>query len=232
LDESINATYIALIPKMINPTKVSDYRPISLCNVFYKILSKVLANRLKVILPHLISKNQSAFIPGRLISNNILVAYETLHTMHARMWGRVGYMALKLDMSKAYDRVEWGFLEAVMQRMGFDRRWIFLIMQCITTVRYSVIVNGEPVGSIRPSRGLRQGDPLSPYFFLLCAEVLSSLLHHAARLGALPGVPTSRGGPKINHLFFADDSLLFCRACSEDWVFLTALLETYEKGSG
>jgi hypothetical protein len=141
-------------------------------------------------------------------------------------------MALKLDMSKAYDRVEYGFLEAVMQRMGFERRWIFLIMQCITTVKYSVIVNGEPVGSIRPSRGLRQGDPLSPYLFILYAEVLSSQLHHAARLGALPGVPTSRGGPKINHLFFVDDSLLFCRACSEDWVFLTALLETYEKGSG
>jgi ribonuclease HI len=232
LDESINLTHIALIPKMTNPTKVSDFRPISLCNVFYKILSKVLANRLKVILPHIISKNQSAFIPGRLISDNILVAYESLHTMHARMWGKVGYMALKLDMSKAYDRVEWGFLEAVMQRMGFDRRWIFLIMQCISTVRYSVIVNGEPVGLIRPSRGLRQGDPLSPYLFILCAEVLSSQLHHAAGLGVLPGVPTSRGGPKINHLFFADDSLLFCRACLADWVTLTNLLENYERGSG
>jgi hypothetical protein len=88
LDESVNTTHIALKPKMINPSKVIDFRPISLCNVFYKILSKVLANRLKVILPRIISKNQSAFVPGHLISDNILVAYEILHTMHARMWRR------------------------------------------------------------------------------------------------------------------------------------------------
>ena len=88
LDESVNTTHIALKPKMINPSKVTDFWPISLCNVFYKILSKVLANRLKVILPRINSKNQSAFVLGCLISDNVLVAYEALHTMHARMWGR------------------------------------------------------------------------------------------------------------------------------------------------
>jgi hypothetical protein len=106
MDRDLNSTFIALIPKLNNPSCVTDFRPISLCNVTYKIISKVLANRLKVILPHIISPYQSAFIPGRLITDNILAAYETLHTMHTRMKGKKGYMAVKIDMSKAYDRVE------------------------------------------------------------------------------------------------------------------------------
>jgi hypothetical protein len=98
---------------------VYEFRPISLCNVVYKILSKVLANRLKLILLNIISPYQSPFIPGRLITNNFLAAYETLHTMHSRMYGRKGYMAVKLDMSKVCDWVKWRFLEEVMRRMGF-----------------------------------------------------------------------------------------------------------------
>ena len=103
--DSINATNIVLISKNNNPKDV-DFRPISLCNVIYKIISKVLANRLKCVHPFIIAQNQSAFIPGRLITDNILAAYETLHTMHFRMWSKVGFMGIKLDMSKAYDKVE------------------------------------------------------------------------------------------------------------------------------
>jgi hypothetical protein len=231
-DFSVNRTCIALIPKVKEPVKVSDFRPISLCNVVYKILSKVLANRLKWVLPSIISKTQSAFIPGRLISDNILVAYETMHSMHSRMWGKVGYMAVKLDMSKAYDRVEWVFLEEVMKKMGFEVKWINWVMKCITTVQYDLLINGNQVGPIIPSRGIRQGDPLSPYLFLLCAEVLSLKLQMAQVGGLLMGVPTSPRGPRINHLFFADDSLIFCRAQQDDWENLSWLLENYEKASG
>jgi hypothetical protein len=104
--KEINETFIALIPKIKNPTHVSELRPISLCNVIYKLIAKVLANRLKKILGEIISPNQSAFIPGRLITDNIIIAFEALHTMDTRLKGAEGYMALKLDMSKAYDRVE------------------------------------------------------------------------------------------------------------------------------
>lgn len=155
LDEAINFTHIALIPKRQHPTSVIEFRPISLCNVLYKIIAKTLANRLKKVVPHIISLNQSAFVPGRLISDYVLAAYETLHSMHMRMWGKVGYVALKLDMSKAYDKVEWVFLEEVMKKMEFDGKWIRLIMSCISTVRYSILINGVPKGCIRLTRGIR-----------------------------------------------------------------------------
>jgi hypothetical protein len=190
---------------------VTNFQPISLCNVIYKLVSKILANRLKQVLPSVISPYQSAFVLGHLISDNILAAYETLHTMHMRMWSKEGFTVIKLDMSKAYDRVEWNFLLAMMQRMGFDSKWIQLISMCVQTASYAVLINGVPRGCIQPTRGIRQGDPIYPYLFLICAEALSSLLTQADRKGVLSGVPTSKQGPHINHLFFADDSLLFCR---------------------
>ena len=207
--KSINHTFITLIPKVKNPEKVTDFRPISLCNVIYKLVSKVLANRLKLILPQIVSKSQSAFVPGRLITDNVLVAFETLHHMHHNKLGEVGAMALKLDMSKAYDRVEWIYLEEIMKKMGFHQKWIGLMVECISTVSYSILVNGKPHGNIQPSRGLRQGDPLSPYLFLLCEEGLHSHIKKAESNGDIQGVSLCRGGPKITHLFFADDRLLF-----------------------
>ncbi|XP_059457696.1 uncharacterized protein LOC132187382 [Corylus avellana] len=150
----------------------------------------------------------------------------------ARMWGKDGYMAVKLDMSKAYDRVEWGFLEAVMRMMSFDAKWIHLILMCVSSATYSVIVNGTLMGRIVPSRGIRQGDPISPYLFLLCAEALSSMLTRAESRGTLTGVPTSKKGPRISHLFFADDNLLFCKANPHHWRKMSDLLQTYENASG
>jgi hypothetical protein len=192
----------------------------------------VLANRLKTILPHIVSESQSAFVPGRLITDNILVAFETLHHMQHQKRGNTGSMALKLDMSKAYDRVEWQYLKCVMERMGFHNKWISTIMECISTVSYSILVNGEPHGYIQPTRGLRQGDPLSPYLFLLCAEGLHSLIHKAKVAGDLQGDSISRGGPKLTHLFFADDSLLFCKAKPVEVARIQNILNQYENASG
>ena len=121
-------------------------------------------------------------------------------------------MTLKLDMSKAYDRVEWGCLDKIMEKLGFESRWRNLLLTCISTVTYFILINGKPHGHIVPSRGLRQANPLSPYLFFLCAEGLSSLIKNEVGDGQLEGIFVCRSGPKLSHLFFVDDSLIFCKA--------------------
>ena len=228
----INYTHIALVPKIKNPEKITNFRPISLCNVIYKIVSKVLANRLKVVLPLVISDSQSAFVHGYLITDNVLVAFEVIHSMSLKRSGRRGQMAIKLDMSKANDRVEWGFVEGMMRKLGFAKRWIKLIMMCVNSASYSILINGEQWGYFSTSRKIRQGDSLSPYLFLLCVEGLSYLLRKNVVEGRLKGVSVSRGRPQITHLFFTNDSLLFCQATRANCEAISGILQLYEGVSG
>ena len=126
-----------------------------MCNVIYKIIYKVLANRLKKVLAVVIDEAQSAFVPVRFIMDNVLVVFETMHSIDQRKKGKEALMTIKLDISKAYDRVKWVYLEAMMKKIGFHDKWISLMMMCVTTVSYSVLINGEPKGRITPSRGLQ-----------------------------------------------------------------------------
>lgn len=176
LNEELNVTNIVLIPKKKSPAVMGDLRPISLCNVIVKIITKVIANRLKKTLDWVISENQSAFMSGRLISDNVMVAYEIMHFLKRKRRGRDTHMAIKIDMSKAYDRIEWSYLKAILSKLGYDQWWIHLISQCVCTVSYNILHDSRDIGPILPSRGLRQGDPLSPYLFILCAEGLSALI--------------------------------------------------------
>lgn len=137
-------------------------------------------------------------------------------------------MALKQDMSKAYDRVECNFLEEMMRKLRFDRRWINLVMNCINFVSYSILINDEPHGRIILTIGLRHGDSISPYLFVICAKVLGAMLEKVERDGELIGCQLLEGGQNLNHLSFANDSLLFCKANVLEWCQLQQVLDTHE----
>lgn len=178
LPDNINETLIVLIPKVEKPDRISDLRPISLCNVVVKVMTKVLANRLKLVLDSVISESQSAFVPGRLITDNVLIAFEVTHYLHCRTPGKVGFSSLKTDMSKAYDRVEWTFLEDMMRALGFEDRWVNLVMMFVKSVSYSIPQNDREIGPIFPTRGLRQGTPFLRicFFYVRRGYCLSFLI--------------------------------------------------------
>lgn len=220
---SLNHTYIIVSKRKI-PKRVTEFRLVALCNIIYKLILKVLANKLKSRLPFVISESQSAFQYDKAISDNILVAFETLHHMKNKKIGKEGYMAIKLDMSKTYDRIEWMFLERLMRKMGFLERWIGLMLMCVQSVTNFSLVNGEPRGFIHPTQGIYQGDPLSSYIFLLVSKGLNGLLQKVFAPGDTKGFFLCKNGPQIPHLFFADDSLIFCRAQMRDVVTIQAIL--------
>ena len=176
LPQKMNYTHIVLLLKKNDPQYKIEFRLISLGNVVSRLFSKVLANRLKLILPRVISDAQSAFVSERLITNNTTIAFEVLHRMQNRRRGKDGQMAVKLDISKAYDRLEWEFLGKMMIKLGFNERWVALAMETVIIASYSILLNGEPKGFIKPTRGIKQDDPLSLYLFLMYAEGLSAML--------------------------------------------------------
>lgn len=196
-----NHTQISLLPKIQNPSKMQDMRPISLCSVQYKIISKIICNRLKTILPEIISETQGAFVAGRHISDNIIIAHEMVHCLRTVEKVAERWMASKTDMSKAYDRVEWNFVEVLLERMGFDHTWIRWVLACISSVSFLVLLKGDS-----------HGDPLSPFLFILCADALVSCLNSSEEAGRLHGIKLTESCPSIHHLLFADDSLLLCKA--------------------
>ncbi|KAL8118653.1 hypothetical protein AgCh_016247 [Apium graveolens] len=232
LPSGIYQTLVCLIPKVKEPQAMTDLRPISLCNVLVRILSKVMANRLKPCLKLLISDKQSAFIEGRLLNDNALIAFEVNHYMKRLSQGTKGIAGFKIDISKAYDRLEWEFIRNMMIKFGFTDLWIERIMGLINSVSYSFIRNGNVFGEVIPSRGVRQGDPISPYIYIMCAEGLSSIIRRNEEVGLLHGCKIARGAPTISHLLFADDCYFFFRVTKTEANIMKRILGRYESISG
>ncbi|XP_060963609.1 uncharacterized protein LOC115716507 [Cannabis sativa] len=231
MDPNLNKTFICLIPKVDFPLGVDQFRPISLCNFSYKVIAKILSNRLRPFMSDLISPLQSAFIPGRWIAESSILTQEIIHKIRHKK-GKGGLIALKLDMHKAYDKMEWKFLEKVLEANGFSEQCRKLLMACVTSVSYTVLLNGCPLKKLIPQRGLRQGDPLSPFLFLLCQEVLSKLISKAEVQNAVHGIKIAHSATPISHLMFADDTILFARANSNEANKLMECLSTYESWFG
>ena len=206
MPEAVNNTVLVLIPKIKSPQELAQYRPIALCNVLYKIVSKVLSLRLRPILEEIISEEQSSFVLGRLITDNVVTAFECIHYLKKKK-GKSGACAMKLDMAKAYDCVEWSYLRAIMEKLGFAQAWISRVMACVESVSFSVRVNGVSSEQFKPSRRIRQGDPISPYLFLSCGEGFSSMLRYYGPQHLSRGIRVGIHAPWISHLLFADDDI-------------------------
>ena len=170
---SLNASFLSLIPKKNNALNIKDFRPISLVGSVYKLLSKVLANRLRWVLDKLTSESQNSFVGGRQILDLVFIAIECLDS---RLKCRNPGVVCKLDIEKAYNHMNWDTLFYLLERIRFRGRWRRWLKTCVTTIRFSVLVNGSLVGFFGSSKGLRQGDHLSPLFFILIMEVLSHIL--------------------------------------------------------
>ncbi|XP_019155176.1 PREDICTED: uncharacterized protein LOC109152048 [Ipomoea nil] len=205
---AITHTSIVLLPKKPSPETFADYRPISLCNFSSKLITKLMVVRMATVLPRVLSPQQSGFVAGRSITDNVLLAAEICHGLSLQNRDIV----LKLDMAKAYDRVSWFFLTSVMRRLGFSEVWIDMVFRAVSNVWYSVIVNGVKEGFFTSTRGLRQGDPLSPTLFVITAEVLSVYLARVYDGTAVPRFTQPPGTPHIHHLAYADDVIIFSTA--------------------
>ncbi|GJW40184.1 hypothetical protein Tco_0066029 [Tanacetum coccineum] len=228
--KELNHTIIALIPKVKNPTRVVDYRPISCCNVLFKCISKIIANRIKHSLMTLVSPNQSAFIPGRSITDNILLTQELMHNYHLDQG--TPRCAFKVDIQKAYDTVDWNFLRLVLYGFGFHERMIAWIMECVTSTSYSICVHGSLHGYFQGKRGLRQGDPLSPYLFTLVMEVLTLMIKRKVQESDLFTYHRFCSKMELINLCFADDLFLFAYGDVQSASVIKEALDEFKQASG
>jgi hypothetical protein len=220
MQHKLNHTFIMLIPKKLQPVIPQDFRPISLCNVIYKLIVKTLADRLKPHLPDYIDHFQAIFIQNRYISSNIVITQEIVHSFSLKSWNKHAFL-VKLDLAKAFDRLEWNFITMALQRLGLQHNFINLIRACITTSTLSVLVNGEPTESFQPSRGIRQRCPLSPYLFVLAINELSIRLNQELQQANITGISLGPGCPPIHSLLFADDLILCATATHEEAVTIS-----------
>jgi exonuclease III len=229
LPKSFLSYFVALIPKVRPPLGLSDFRPISLLGCLYKLVAKVLAARLGKVMDSLINSTQSAFIKGRNLVDGVVVVNEVVDV--AKKSGRE-CMIFKVDFEKAYDSVDWGFLEYMLRRFGFCEKWIEWMRACVFAGSMSILVNGSPTREIDIQRGLKQGDPLAPFLFLLVAEGLGGVIRKAVELELFKGFLVGNDGITVSHLQYADDTLCIGEASVQNLWTLKAILRGFEMASG
>ncbi|GJS64070.1 RNA-directed DNA polymerase, eukaryota [Tanacetum coccineum] len=214
LPRGCNSSFIALVPKVEDPLVINDFRPISLIGSQYKILAKILANRLAMVIPSVVSEAQTAFIKGRQIIDGPLMVDEIISW--AKVYKKKLFM-LKVDFEKAFDTLSWSFLDSIMAQMGFTSKWRQWIFACLNSGYASVLVNGFPTLEFKIERGLRQGDPLSPLLFILAIEALNVVIIEAKNRSLFRGVEVGKDRINVSHFQFADDALIL-----GEWSFLNA----------
>jgi len=241
LSKGINSTFITLIPKVDNPQRLNDFRPIALVGRLYKILAKVLANRLRKVMSTVISDSQSAFVKDRQILDGILIANEVVdEAVNIKPLEKISlspvkkdFLLFKVDFEKAYDSMDWGYLDSIMGRMSFPTMWRKWMNECVCTVTTSILVNGCPTDEFDLRRGLRQGDPLSPFLFLIAAEGLNVMMSEAVNHNLFTGYSVgAQNATVISHLQFADDTLLLGIKSWANVRALRAVLTLFEAMSG
>lgn len=224
-----NCANLVLIPKKTNASLTTDFRPISCLNTVYKVISKLLASRLQQILPLIISKAQSAFLLGRLLAENVLLATDLVNGYNSQTISPRGM--LKVDLRKAFDCVRWDFILASLRALAIPERYIRLIEECLSTASFSVSVNGVSGGFFKSTKGIRQGDPLSPYLFVLAMECLSRLLLSGYDAGYIGYHPRTED-LKISHLMFADDVMVFFDGTANSLHGISECLDDFASWSG
>ncbi|KAJ0582905.1 putative RNA-directed DNA polymerase [Helianthus annuus] len=223
------SSFIALVPKVVDPIGLKDFRPISLVGIINKVISKILANRLKKVLDSLISPSQSAFISGRYILDGPLIVNEIQNWIKK---AKKKIFILKIDFEKAYDNLNWNFVLDILSQMGFSEKWCSWIKGVLSSARASVLVNGSPTFEFECQKGMRQGDPISPFLFVIVMEALSCMLNKASDLGILKGVSLPNDGPSVSHLFYADDAIIMGEWSRENVINVVRILRCFHVCSG
>ncbi|XP_048491371.1 uncharacterized protein LOC125492703 [Beta vulgaris subsp. vulgaris] len=221
-----NTAFIALIPKTEMPNEFKDYRPISMVGCIYKIIAKLMSKRLQNVMQTLVGPFQFSYIEGRYILDGALIASELIDSCKKKS---IEAALLKLDFHKAYDSVSWQFLAWILRQMCFPPLWCKWIMSCVSA---SILINGSPSKPFKLQRGLRQGDPLSPFLFVLIVEALNQLIRKATSMQLWNGIGVSYSDLKVTHLQYADDTLIFCEANLESLMNIKKMLIVFQLASG
>ncbi|GKD94613.1 RNA-directed DNA polymerase, eukaryota [Tanacetum coccineum] len=229
IPKGCNSSFIALIPKSSNANLVKDFRPISLIGSLYKIIAKILANRLVGVLDNIVSEVQSAFIADRQILDGPFILNEVLQWCKTKAKQA---MIFKVDFEKAFDSVRWDFLDDVLRKFGFGDTWCKWIQCCLKSSRGSILVNGSPTEEFQFGKGLKQGDPLSPFLFILIMESLHLSFQRIVDAGMFHGIKLGGGLVNLSHMFYADDVVFVGQWCASNITTLIHVLDCFHKASG